>query len=154
MQVILCFTQGMIWTLALNGWRHWNRSAKFSGQSVGARIRRWWWGVNNWKIPNAKSKLRNPQLARNVSEVSVAFLEVGHPRNASHIRKADRCCSITRENSQVLLRINSIGWSIASASSVANDQPSHTQIRAMSSDMIRSCRLNSRRGTRATRSSF
>ena len=153
MQVILCFTQGMIWTLALNGWRHWNRSAKFSGQSVGARIRRWWWGVNNWKIPNAKSKLRNPQLARNVSEVSVAFLEVGHPRIASYIRKADRCCSITRENSQVLLKIDSIGWSIASmafarwlvtnervsASSVANDQPSHTQIRAMSSDMIRGC---------------
>ncbi|KAG9381372.1 DUF1770-domain-containing protein [Pyrenophora tritici-repentis] len=67
-QVIMCFAQGVLWTLLLNGWRHWNRSAKFSGHGVGARIRRWWWGVNNWKIPNAKSKLRDTKLAKNVSE--------------------------------------------------------------------------------------
>ncbi len=75
----MCFAQGMVWTLILNGWRHWNRSAKFSGQSVGARIRRWWWGVNNWSIPDAKTKLKDTRLAKNVSEVSVAFLEVWHP---------------------------------------------------------------------------
>ncbi|XP_014551234.1 hypothetical protein COCVIDRAFT_31208 [Bipolaris victoriae FI3] len=67
-QVIMCFAQGVLWTLLLNGWRHWNRSTKFSGQGVGARIRRWWWGVNNWSIPTAKSRLRDPKLARNVSE--------------------------------------------------------------------------------------
>ncbi|CAE7031208.1 hypothetical protein P3342_006576 [Pyrenophora teres f. teres] len=67
-QVIMCFAQGVLWTLVLNGWRHWNRSAKFSGHGVGARIRRWWWGVNNWKIPNTKSKLRDTKLAKNVSE--------------------------------------------------------------------------------------
>lgn len=74
----MCFAQGVLWTLLLNGWRHWNRSAKFSGQSVGARIRRWWWGVNDWKIPNAKSRLGDTKLAKNVSEVSVAFLQVRH----------------------------------------------------------------------------
>lgn len=79
----MCFAQGVVWTLILSGWRHWNRSAKFSGQSVGAKIRRWWWGVNNWKIPDAKSKLRDTKLAKNVSEVSAAFLEVWHPGASS-----------------------------------------------------------------------
>ncbi|OAL44376.1 DUF1770-domain-containing protein [Pyrenochaeta sp. DS3sAY3a] len=73
-QVIMCFAQGVLWTLVLNGWRHWNRSAKFSGQGVGARIRRWWWGVNNWSIPKSKSRLRNSRLTKNVSEVSATFL--------------------------------------------------------------------------------
>lgn len=82
----MCFAQGVLWTLLLNGWRHWNRSAKFSGQSVGARIRRWWWGVNNWKIPNARSsRLRDTKLAKNVSEVSVAFLKVRHRAPAYRI---------------------------------------------------------------------
>jgi hypothetical protein len=80
MQVIMCFAQGVMWTLILNGWRHWNRSAKFSGRSVGARIRRWWWGVNKWTIPTEKgSRLGDRKLARNVSEVSAAFLNVGNP---------------------------------------------------------------------------
>lgn len=79
----MCFAQGVVWTLILSGWRHWNRSAKFSGQSVGAKIRRWWWGVNNWKIPDAKSKLKDTKLAKNVSEVSAAFLEVWHPSASS-----------------------------------------------------------------------
>jgi hypothetical protein len=73
----MCFAQGVVWTLILSGWRHWNSSAKFSGKSVGAKVRRWWWGVNNWKIP--ETKLRDTKLARNVSEVSAAFLEVWHP---------------------------------------------------------------------------
>ncbi|KAF2828018.1 DUF1770-domain-containing protein [Ophiobolus disseminans] len=67
-QIIFCFAQGVLWTLLLSGWRHWNRSAKFSGQGVGAKIRRWWWGVNNWKVPAGKSKLRDTKLAKNVSE--------------------------------------------------------------------------------------
>ncbi|EAT90193.2 hypothetical protein SNOG_01981 [Parastagonospora nodorum SN15] len=74
-QVIFCFAQGVLWTLVLSGWRHWNRSAKFSGQGVGAKIRRWWWGVNNWKVPDAKSRLKDSKLAKNVTEVSLAFLK-------------------------------------------------------------------------------
>ncbi|MCJ1361438.1 hypothetical protein MMC16_000538 [Acarospora aff. strigata] len=50
-QVLLPLLQGTLWTLALQGWRFWNRSAKFSGANVGSRIRRWWWEVNNWDIP-------------------------------------------------------------------------------------------------------
>lgn len=65
--VVLCFAQGLIWTLALSGWRHLNRSSKFSGRGVGARLRRWWWGVNNWKLPMEKEhRMRNmPKMARN-----------------------------------------------------------------------------------------
>lgn len=36
--------QGMTWTLIVSGWRYFNRGTKFSGQTVGAKIRRWWWG--------------------------------------------------------------------------------------------------------------
>ncbi|OAL05058.1 DUF1770-domain-containing protein, partial [Phaeosphaeriaceae sp. SRC1lsM3a] len=67
-QVIFCFAQGVLWTLLLSGWRHFNRSTKFSGHGAGARLRRWWWGVNNWKLPETKSRLRDTKLAKNVSE--------------------------------------------------------------------------------------
>ncbi|CAK1362224.1 unnamed protein product [Cercospora beticola] len=50
-QVLMPLVQGLAWSLIVAGWRHWNASAKFSGQTIGAKIRRWWWGVNNWKIP-------------------------------------------------------------------------------------------------------
>jgi DNA repair and recombination protein RAD54B len=77
-QVIMCFAQGVMWNLILHGWRHWNREAKFSGRGVGARIRRWWWGVNKWTIPSEKrSRLSDTKLARNVSEVSAVFMRVG-----------------------------------------------------------------------------
>lgn len=36
--------QGMAWTLIVAGWRHLNRGTQFTGQSAGARLRRWWWG--------------------------------------------------------------------------------------------------------------
>jgi len=62
--------QGMVWTLALAGWRAWNEAAQFSGQSVGARIRRWWWGVNNWTVPRVRTKLGDEKLAGEVKEVS------------------------------------------------------------------------------------
>ena len=88
-QVLMCFGQGVVWTLILSGWRHWNSSAKFSGKSVGAKVRRWWWGVNNWKIP--ETKLRDTKLAKNVSEVSAAFLEVWHP-GARAPRLPDASC--------------------------------------------------------------
>ena len=78
-QVMMCFAQGLVYTLLLCGWRHWNREAKFSGKSVGARLRRWWWGVNNWKIPMEKKGLRDTKLAKNVKEVSALFLNVWRP---------------------------------------------------------------------------
>jgi hypothetical protein len=76
----MCFAQGVVYTLLLCGWRHWNRETQFSGQSVGARLRRWWWGVNNWTLPtDKKGGLRNKNLAKNVTEVSAAFLKVWIP---------------------------------------------------------------------------
>ncbi|KAI9837493.1 MAG: hypothetical protein M1819_007141 [Sarea resinae] len=74
-QVFLPLVQGMLWNLVLAGWHHWNRSAQFSGQTVGSRIRRWWWGVNNWEIPPPKSaaasaatKLRDRKFAGKIGE--------------------------------------------------------------------------------------
>ncbi len=52
-QVMMPLTQGIVWNLVLFGWRNWNRGAKFSGQTLGSRVRRWWWGVNNWELPKA-----------------------------------------------------------------------------------------------------
>ncbi|KAH8600814.1 hypothetical protein B0O99DRAFT_290679 [Bisporella sp. PMI_857] len=49
-QVFFPLLQGLFLTLAINGWRHWNRSAALQGNSVGAKIRRWWWKTNNWHI--------------------------------------------------------------------------------------------------------
>ncbi|KAL1304567.1 hypothetical protein AAFC00_003542 [Neodothiora populina] len=66
-QVFMPLTQGVVWTLALAGWRHWNQTAQFSGQTVGARIRRWWYKTNNWKIP-PRSRLRDERLAGNIKE--------------------------------------------------------------------------------------
>lgn len=66
-QVLLALTQGAIWTLLLSGWRYWNRSSQFSGHSVGARIRRWWWGVNNWAVLEDKA-LNNLKLVKDVQD--------------------------------------------------------------------------------------
>ncbi|OCK85070.1 DUF1770-domain-containing protein [Lepidopterella palustris CBS 459.81] len=74
-QVALAFIQGAVWTLVLSGWRHWNRSSQFSGRSVGSRIRRWWWGVNNWTVPEGKG-LRNQGPAKDVQGVRRSFMKV------------------------------------------------------------------------------
>ncbi|KAI0024921.1 hypothetical protein F4780DRAFT_775401 [Xylariomycetidae sp. FL0641] len=50
-QVLMPFAQGVLYNLALCGWQHWNRNAQMSGNSAGARLRRWWYGVNNWPLP-------------------------------------------------------------------------------------------------------
>lgn len=68
-QLLMPLVQGMVWTLAVAGWRHLNKASHFSGQSVGARLRRWWWDVNNWKLPETKTKLSDPKLAAQVEEV-------------------------------------------------------------------------------------
>ncbi|KAM3512507.1 hypothetical protein MY11210_003850 [Beauveria gryllotalpidicola] len=51
-QVIMPLAQGIIYNLLLCGWQEWNRNAKIHGNTVGARVRRWWYGVNNWIIPS------------------------------------------------------------------------------------------------------
>lgn len=50
--------QGVLYNLAIVGWQAWNRNARLSGNSVGARVRRWWWEVNNWPIPGDASRSR------------------------------------------------------------------------------------------------
>lgn len=71
-QVLLPLLQGTLWTLVLSGWRYWNRASQLSGQSVGARVRRWWWGVNNWKLPS----LDRHDVAEKVKDVSIQFMRV------------------------------------------------------------------------------
>ncbi|KAF3064565.1 hypothetical protein GL218_01171 [Daldinia childiae] len=53
-QMMMPFAQGVLYNLALHGWHHWNKNARISGTSVGARLRRWWYGVNNWPLPSQK----------------------------------------------------------------------------------------------------
>lgn len=60
--------QGLAWTLIVSGWKHWNRAANFSGQTVGAKIRRWWWGVNGWKLPEDRNILQDRELAEGAAE--------------------------------------------------------------------------------------
>ena len=72
-QILMPLVQGMGWQLALAGWKHWNKSASMSGRTLGckdaimdgtlirkavsdvgswiAKIRRWWYGVNDWEVP-------------------------------------------------------------------------------------------------------
>ncbi|EAL91957.1 hypothetical protein KXW29_006911 [Aspergillus fumigatus] len=68
-QVLLPLIQGTLWTLALSGWRYWNRTASLSGQTLGSRLRRWWYEVNNWKLPPL-STTKDPRLAAKVEDVS------------------------------------------------------------------------------------
>jgi hypothetical protein len=56
-QVMMPLAQGVVYNLFLVGWQHWNKNAQLHGNTIGARVRRWWWDVNNWKIPNAKKRL-------------------------------------------------------------------------------------------------
>ncbi|GKZ54776.1 hypothetical protein AnigIFM49718_010899 [Aspergillus niger] len=66
-QVLLPLIQGTVWTLALSGWRFWNRNASLSGQTLGSKIRRWWYEVNNWKLPPLRSA-RDPHMAAKVED--------------------------------------------------------------------------------------
>ncbi|KAJ4304086.1 hypothetical protein N0V88_001696 [Collariella sp. IMI 366227] len=50
-QVMMPFVQGVLYNLAICGWQSYNRNARIHGSSVGARLRRWWYGVNNWAVP-------------------------------------------------------------------------------------------------------
>ena len=66
-QVLLPLMQGILWNLAMHGWRFWNRGAKFSGKGAGAKIRRWWWDVNNWQMPKEAKQQELTGEARDVS---------------------------------------------------------------------------------------
>ncbi|KAI1393777.1 DUF1770-domain-containing protein [Hypoxylon trugodes] len=50
-QMMMPFAQGVLYNLAICGWHHWNKNARLSGNTTGARLRRWWYGVNNWPLP-------------------------------------------------------------------------------------------------------
>jgi len=70
--------QGMAWTLIVSGWRYFNRGTQFSGQTVGAKIRRWWWETNNWKLPvGASGTLRDRGTAEKVEDYVVGELGSG-----------------------------------------------------------------------------
>jgi hypothetical protein len=73
--------QGMAWSLIVSGWRYMNRETKFSGQTVGAKLRRWWWGVNNWKVPEDKWQrtVRDKKLAESFQEFVTTRLSSGGP---------------------------------------------------------------------------
>lgn len=60
-QVLLPLAQGALWTLAVAGWRHWNRASAVKGAGVGARVRRWWWGVNGWALPGEERRAAAPR---------------------------------------------------------------------------------------------
>lgn len=66
-QVFLPLIQGTLWTLALSGWRYWNRSTALSGRSLGSRVRKWWYEVNNWELPPATSRRVFAQMQNNYS---------------------------------------------------------------------------------------
>ncbi|CAL3966014.1 hypothetical protein PZA11_002809 [Diplocarpon coronariae] len=68
-QLVLPLVQGMLWTLALSGWRYWNRTAELSGSSVGTKVRRWWYKTNNWKMPKSMRDFGgNAKLASDIGD--------------------------------------------------------------------------------------
>lgn len=79
MKVFLPLVQGMLWTFLLSGWRYWNRGAQFQGASLGSKVRRWWWGVNNWKLPEETQE----RVSEKVGEVSRSFLKVEDTRQST-----------------------------------------------------------------------
>ncbi|KAI1005617.1 hypothetical protein K3495_g2598 [Podosphaera aphanis] len=68
-QLLLPFLQGSVWSLALLGWAHWNKTTSISGSSVGARARRWWYRTNNWEMPDTIRDFGgNAELAASVGD--------------------------------------------------------------------------------------
>ncbi|KAH6610316.1 hypothetical protein Trco_000336 [Trichoderma cornu-damae] len=56
-KVLMPLAQGILLNLALVGWQHWNKNARAHGDSIGLRFRRWWFGANNWNLPNSKKRI-------------------------------------------------------------------------------------------------
>ena len=65
-QMLLPLLQGTLWTLAIAGWRHWHRGANHVGQGIGARLRRWWWEVNQWEQPKEGNQNLQAQKVKQV----------------------------------------------------------------------------------------
>ncbi|KAL6243209.1 hypothetical protein RBB50_009760 [Rhinocladiella similis] len=70
-QLLLPLFQGIAWNLIMFGWRHWNRGSKFQGRTLGAKVRKWWWGVNNWKIPAERNATRDAKVVKQAEEFFV-----------------------------------------------------------------------------------
>ncbi|KAL8692169.1 MAG: hypothetical protein Q9218_002746 [Villophora microphyllina] len=66
--------QGMLWTLLCSGWRYWNRGAQFSGATLGGKVRRWWWNVNNWEIPEETQAKVSEKVSEEMGEFYTAQL--------------------------------------------------------------------------------
>lgn len=70
-QVCMPLIQGIVLNLFYAGWKHWNKNAKLSGNSAGARVRRWWYNVNNWPIKKKIAEIgKNAKLAAEMGDVS------------------------------------------------------------------------------------
>jgi len=50
-QMILPLLQGLGYNLLLIGWWRWNSRVMWGGRGFGVRVRKWWWGVNGWEVP-------------------------------------------------------------------------------------------------------
>lgn len=72
-QLVWPLLSGCAYNLAMFGWRYWNRETKLSGVGLGAKIRRWWWEVNNWKVPSAAKKGKD-EFVRRSEDVSLRSL--------------------------------------------------------------------------------
>ena len=71
-QVFMPLAQGMLWSLALSGWRHWNQNTAIQGGGLGAKVRRWWWRFNDWELPGEKTNsTKDKALAEDVAHVSL-----------------------------------------------------------------------------------
>ncbi|KIX10078.1 uncharacterized protein Z518_01159 [Rhinocladiella mackenziei CBS 650.93] len=70
-QVFLPLMQGILWNLVMFGWRHWNRGSKFQGRSLGARVRKWWWGVNNWPSEANANGAKDAKILRKAEDFFV-----------------------------------------------------------------------------------
>lgn len=55
-QLLFPLAQGIGYHLIISGWRFWNRGVKFRGEGIGARVRKWWWGVNGWRLPKEATR--------------------------------------------------------------------------------------------------
>ncbi|QSZ35636.1 hypothetical protein DSL72_008506 [Monilinia vaccinii-corymbosi] len=77
-QVCMPLIQGIAVTLLWAGWKHWNKNAQLSGNSAGARVRRWWYTVNNWPIKEKIAEIgRNARLAAETGDYYQNLVSAG-----------------------------------------------------------------------------
>ena len=66
-QMMMPLAQGVLYNLAICGWQHWNRNARVHGSGIGARLRRWWYGVNGWALPPISESSSSRKVTSKVS---------------------------------------------------------------------------------------